>query len=283
MDRLRSAGLKWGFAAVYLLLCLSLVLLFPDWLRPVIVVAYLLYALWNYLTLETDFGQSVPIRPLTRWDVPNMSGFREELTRACEAAGLRREPIWAVMYDEQPNAMALGGRRGLVVFTTQLLRTFPPAEILAVAGHELNHLASRDSLPPVLGGTLLHLVGTLSAYVQEAGEVTRGTFAAPFLLVVSLLLDVSLRVVGWVAHAFLARRSRFQEHQADLAGARLSSAAAMISALDRLEQVSGRRDRPAVAKWSPAWIAQELHASHPPTKERIAYLQQAAERGELSA
>jgi Zn-dependent protease with chaperone function len=281
---LRKAGLKWGLAVIYLLLCVPLIWLFPGWLRLTVVVAYVLYFLWNYLTVETEYARSLPVRPLSRWEMPHAGQFRAQLTEACREAGLRREPIWAVVYDEVPNAIAVSGRRGLVIFTTALLRSFPPEEVLAIAGHELNHLADRDSLPAILGGTWLGLLGYISASLRRAGDSMRNTLMAPVCVILALIFDVCIFVLGWVAEAVLSKRSRFQEHQADLAGARLTSVATMSSALARLEQKVGTMRPPErAARWTPAWVADKLYASHPPTAERIAYLQTAMERGELSA
>lgn len=282
MDALRSVGLKWGMALIYLGLCMGLVFLFPKSLWPVLGGLYAAYFLWLYLTQEVSYGRSSGIRPLTRWDVPGFDDFRASLSDASERAGLRREPIWAVADDDIPNAWALGGRRGIVVFTTGLLKQHPPEELLAIAGHELQHLASRDSLPALLGGAWLSLLGRISAYGRNAVNegMGRGIIGAVILLG-ALILDLAVGLVGWVAHFFLARRSRFAEHQADLAGARVTSATIMIAALERLDGAGPRRADRQLAKWSPVWIARELHRSHPPTPQRIAFLQTAAERGDI--
>jgi Zn-dependent protease with chaperone function len=283
VNALSKAGVRWGLAVVYVAVFLPLLWLIPSWLRPVIGVAYVLYFLWNFFSVETRYGRAIAIRPLSRWEMPNCVEFRSQLSEACRVAGLRREPIWAVMYAEQPNAMAVGGRRGLVIFTTTLLRKFPPEEVLAVAGHELSHLASRDSLPAMLGGSWLSLLGMISALAGQAGQAARRSFAGPVLLLFSVVVDFCTWVLGWVAEAVLAHRSRFQEHQADLAGARLTSAGTMISALQRVEELAGSRTPLTAGRWTPGWIAEKLYASHPPTAQRVAYLQSALERGELRA
>lgn len=280
-----NVGLKWGLAAVYMALCLSLLWLFPGWLRLFLLGFYVLYVVWEFWNLDRVYSQGYDIRPLTPWDIERYEWLREQLGVASRAAGLRREPAWTVVEDEEPNAFALGGARGIVAFTTGLLRHLPPEEILAIAGHELEHLASRDSLPPLLGGVWLNLIAGLSELVR--GSAARGgvVLFVLFARLVSFVLDMAMLVISWVAAVVLARRSRHEEHMADLAGARLTSAQTFIAALQRLEGYHRQRgavDRQYVP-WSPEWIAMRLHASHPPTEARIRFLQEAAVRGEIGA
>ncbi len=205
----------------------------------------------------------------------------ERLNETAAALGLSRPPIWAVLESDEVNAMAIGGIRGVVVFHSAMLKQFPPAELLAVAGHELSHIRSRDSLPALVGGSWMSVVGRLSGFLSRAGErSTHWVIAIVSLL--GLLLEICLVVVGWVAEAVLSKRSRLAEHVADMTGARVTSAGTMIAALSRLEAIKPARES-GEPRWSPLWIAQRLHASHPPREARIAYLQRAAERGEVSA
>lgn len=282
MQWLRNVGLRWGLAAVYLALCLALLALFPSAVWPFLLVIYVVYLAWEYWHLEEYYSVGYDLRPLTRWDVPDYAQFRSALTAACQQIGLRREPVWAVVEDDTPNAMAMGGPRGVVAFTTGLLRRFPPDELLAIAGHELQHLRTADGLPALIGGTWL---GLLSGLARAILSVARRGGLVGFVRIFGILLDTALLVVSWVGQVAMASRSRYQENMADLTGARVGSLQAMVAALHHLDEWKGvgARGSDRFARWSPAWISEKLYASHPPTAERIRFLQEAAERGDVLA
>lgn len=281
MNGLYAMGVKWVLAAIYLGLSFLLILLFPTWLRLPLLAAGVLSFAWNYWSNETAVGRSMNLRPLTRWDVPGDPAFLDRLEEAARAAGLRRSPVWAVAEDEWLNAYAVGGRQGVVALTTALLKQLPPDELLAVVGHELQHLAARDGLPAMIGGGWMALIGSLSGLLRRTG-CEGAVLASALAGLAALFLDLCLSVVGWVAEGFLAKRSRLEEHLADLAGARLTSASTMSTALARLEERHPSRGA-GLPRWSAAWIARRLHASHPPTSDRIHFLRSAAERGEVRA
>lgn len=282
---MRDVGLRWGLAVVYLALCLAVLALFPTFVRPFLLAIYVVYLVWTYWHLEDNYSIWYELRPLTRWDVHDYDKFRAALTAACQQVGLKREPAWAVVDDETPNARALGGRRGIVVFNTGLLRRFTPDELLAVVGHELQHLHTADGLPALIGGTWLWLISRLAQAILSSTPRTGNNVVLGIVRMFGILLDTSLLVVSWVGEMAMAKRSRYQENMADLTGARVASAGSMIGALHRLEELagSGAKGAERFARWSPAWIAEKLYASHPPTAERIRFLQAAADRGEIVA
>lgn len=271
MDALRGPVGKWLLSAVYLSVWVGLSLLLPWGLGSWLIAVHLSFAAWLYLSNDSRYGRSTEIRPLTPWDVPDYRFFRGQLRAACQDLGLPREPVWAVADEDELNAWAVSGRSGVVVFTRKMLRTLPPDEVLAVAGHELFHLRSRDSLPAIVGGAWLMLVGQFSAWCQTTGRNLNGLMALPFL-VLALVLDLVLWIVGYLADIVLATRSRSAEHLADLAGARITSVDTMCAALQRLDQQRQVGRKSEQRRWSPAWLYERLHASHPPTPERLAYL-----------
>ncbi|HYF80106.1 MAG TPA: M48 family metallopeptidase [Symbiobacteriaceae bacterium] len=285
MGFIRHIIFKWMIALVYFGVVFSLLLLFPASVSAVLLVVYAAFAFWTLAVADSEYSRAASLRPLTRWDVADFENFRARLKYAAEDAGLRREPYYAIEVDEIPNAYAVGGLRGIVVFTTGSLKLLTPDELMAVAGHELQHLASRDALPAVLGGAWLQLLGWISAVFRRTSDVDASSgsqIIGVIAGVIALALDAALAVVGWLAYVTLAQRSRYDENQADLTGARIVSASVMISALQKVEEKSKeyvRRQRNA--RWSPAWVSEQLHASHPPTEERIRFLQAAAERGEV--
>lgn len=283
MDWIKYLMFKWLMAAVYFGLLFAVLLLFPASVWPFLVAVYGLYAFYSIAVTDAEVSREYDLRPLTPWDVADYAQFRAWLAQSAREAGLSREPHYAVAESDIPNAFAVGGLRGIVIFTTGALKLWTPEELAAVAGHELKHLASRDSLPAMLGGAWLQLLGWISAWLHRIAQES-ATMISGMASVFALVLDVALAVTSYLADLSMAQRSRYAEHQADLAGARLTSAAAMISALAKLE---AKRPHFTVdenhPKWSAGWIAERLHASHPPTAVRIRFLEAAAERGEIRA
>lgn len=276
-------GLQWALAVVYVSLCLSTALLFPGWARLALVGCYLLYLGWVYWTQEESVARTLDLRPLTRWDVPDYGALQQRLLRASVVLGLRRPPIWAVLETDEPQAIAVDGRKGMVILTTGLLRRFPPEEILAIAGHELQHLASRDSLPAIMGSAWFGMMAGIY-------DVLRRTTSAqvPFVSFVTglaaLVLEAVIAATSAVGAALIASRSRHQEYLADQAGARVASVTAMVTALRRMEEATnGAAVTAEHSPWSAAWIAQHLYASHPPTEARIRVLEDSAKRRLLDA
>lgn len=280
VNRLAGASLlRWGMAGAYLALCFLPLLFLPN----VIVIPLLIPWLWitirSFLGAESYWGQVETIRPLTRWDVSDWERFQADLAEAAAQVGLRHPPVLAVLHQDEPNAMAITTPRGLVVLHRGLLQRFPQEEVTAIIGHELCHLASRDSWPAILGGSFLHLLAMISFQARVAANAAAQTIVALPLHLISIVIDLFLGTVGKLAEIMLAQRSRADEHQADLIGAKVTSARAMISALERLEQTASRWYE--APRWSVTWINQRLHASHPPLAARVRFLQERVERGEL--
>ncbi|MDF2630612.1 MAG: htpX [Symbiobacteriaceae bacterium] len=284
MDWVRHVVFRWVLAAVYFGLIFSVILLFPAILRPWVLGLYVIVAFFTWWNSHTRVARNLELRPLTNWDVPDLPRFRQDLARAMEAAGVRREPYFAVYTQRVPNAMAIGGRRAIVVFTTGALKHLTQDELLAVAAHELRHVASNDMLPGLLGGAWLRMLWQIATFLIHAGNAQGGVLSA-VAAVCGGVLDLALRIVGWAASVSMAQRSRFEENQADLLGARVTSAETVVSALEKLERVAAELGhvQEKYAPWSTAWIAQRLHASHPSLAARRQFLADATERGDLRA
>lgn len=284
MDWFRHIAFKWLLAIIYLGLIFALIFLFPAWLRPWLGGLYMLLALYSWWTHHTRAARELDVRPLSRWDVADYPRLQEGLRSAMAELNFRQEPYFTVVRDRVPNAMAIGGRRGIVAITTGALKLLSTDELLFVVGHELQHLASHDSLPAILGGAWLRLLGGITGVLLQIGSHQSGIVSG-VAAVAGVVLDASLGVVGWAGAVTMAQRSRYEENQADLLGARLTSSATAISALRKLaagiEEMGYGPDRHP--RWSSAWIEQQLHASHPSLEARERFLLQAAERGEIRA
>ncbi len=266
--------MQWTIALVFVGLSVVPVLFLPTWIKYWVIVYTCVSLLWNYLTWESSVARGLHLRPLTSWDISDLAGFKDRLREAGQSLRIKGHPVLTVVASKAPTAVAVTGRRGLIIFSTSLLKHLSPEEVLAVAGHELHHIAARDGLPAMVGLAVFRALGWL-------------VFAGHFIPLVNLLAAVAnllLIALSFVAVAVLAQRSRLQEHEADLAGARLTSADVMISALNKVYAESkaqfGEYQFPT---WSPAWIVERLHASHPQLEARIKYLRDAEQRGELRA
>jgi len=192
-------------------------------------------------------------------------------------------PEVAVYDSPDMNAFATGATRNsaLVAVSSGLLQQMQRAEVDAVLGHEIAHVANGDMV------TLTLLQGVLNTFVIFFSEI------------IGRLIDSTLRgrddrggpgwgywvttlvaraVLGIFAAIIVAWFSRRREFRADEGGASLAGKHAMISALRRLDRSEESHLPEAVAAFGitprPSRFGL-LFSSHPPIAERIAALQKA--------
>jgi len=198
-----------------------------------------------------------------------------------QAAGIGMPEV-AVFPSDQPNAFATGARKdaALVAVSTGLLRGMNKAEVEAVLGHEISHVANGDMV------TLTLIQGVVNTFViffsRVVGHfVDRVVFKTergygPAYLITTILAQV---VLGILASTIVMWFSRQREYRADAGGARLAGRENMIGALEALKRVSEPEDLPEqMAAFGIAggksWM--KLFMSHPPLDERIQALRQGA-------
>jgi heat shock protein HtpX len=185
-----------------------------------------------------------------------------------------RMPEVAV-YPGAPNAFATGAfrNRALVAVSTGLLDSMRPAEIRAVLGHEIGHVANGDMvtmtlLQGVLNAAVLLLARVIGIAVDRAVFGTRrGVGIGYFLtrMVLQLLL-------GILASLVVMAYSRRREFAADASASRyLGAPTDMIAALKRLGGLAPG-ELPASMKAfgissRGSWA--KLFSSHPPLEARI--------------
>jgi heat shock protein HtpX len=180
----------------------------------------------------------------------------------------------------QPNAFATGPNRdrALVAVSSGLFASMERAEIEAVLGHEITHVANGDMVTlTLIQGVLNTFVIILSGIVGNIVDrtLTRDRDGrGPAYLITQLLSQL---VLGVLASMIVMWFSRQREFRADAGGARLAGRERMIAALGRLQQA---HDAPLPAQLRALGIAggeaggwQQLFTSHPPLLERIAALQ----------
>ena len=201
----------------------------------------------------------------------------ETVRRLAERAGIAMPEV--AVYEGEPNAFATGAFRNsaLVAVSTGLLDSMSRAEVEAVLGHEIGHVANGDMV------TLTLIQGVVNTFVIFLSRVIgyvvdrvilkneRGYGIAYFAAVM-----ISQIVLGVLASIIVAWFSRQREFRADAASADLlGSPQPMVNALARLGglqpgalpasfQASGISNKPG-------WMS--LLSSHPPIEQRIAALQ----------
>ncbi|TEA78425.1 protease HtpX [Allopusillimonas ginsengisoli] len=196
-----------------------------------------------------------------------------------DRAGIGRPEV--AIYEGAPNAFATGAFRNdaLVAVSTGLLDSMSEAEVAAVLGHEVAHIANGDMvtltlIQGVLNTFVIFLARIVGYFVDRAiFKNDRGVGMGYYITVIVCEL-----IFGVLASILVAWFSRQREYRADAGSARLlGSREPMIHALARLgglepgdlpktfeaSGISGRRSVSA------------LMASHPPIEARIHALQAA--------
>jgi heat shock protein HtpX len=191
-------------------------------------------------------------------------------------------PEVAVYDSPDMNAFATGATKNsaLVAVSTGLLQQMDRAEVDAVLGHEVSHIANGDMvtltlIQGVLNTFVIFLSRVIGGIIDSAmrgrdGERERGGGIGYFITVMILQT-----VLGLLASLIVAWFSRWREYRADRGGADLAGTPAMVNALRRL----GRGEESGLPKAMAAFGISGgglvgLLRSHPPIEERIRALQE---------
>ncbi len=201
----------------------------------------------------------------------------ETVRRLATKAGIGMPEV--AIYEGDPNAFATGAFRNsaLVAVSTGLLQSMNKAEVEAVLGHEVAHVANGDMV------TLTLIQGVVNTFVvffaRIVGSIVdktvfrteRGTGPGYFITVI-----VCEIVFGVLASMIVAYFSRRREFRADAGAASyLGSPLPMVNALKRLGGLEPGELPKAMNGFGIASKAgfMALFSTHPPLEERIAALQ----------
>lgn len=190
------------------------------------------------------------------------------------------------IYDSpEPNAFATGWNKNksLVAVSTGLLRNMNQQQLDGVLGHEISHIANGDMVTMTLLQGVLNtfviffarIVAFAIAQVLQKDEESGGVSTLAYWLI-SMVFEI---VFGILASLIVLAYSRRREFRADAGSAHLVNKTSMISALQRLEQLTtvapedNRVPSMAAFKISHPSRFGKWFASHPPLDARIEALQ----------
>lgn len=228
-------------------------------------------------------------KPMAKWstgarviDAPTNASEQWLLAtvrQLAERAGIAMPEV--AVYEGAPNAFATGAFKNsaLVAVSTGLLQGMERAEVEAVLGHEISHVANGDMV------TLSLIQGVVNTFVIFMARVV-GYFVDKVLLRSNgdrgpgigymVTVFVCEIVFGLVASIIVAWFSRQREFRADAGSAGLlGSPLPMQRALGRLAgmapgELPQSMNAFGIAGGNRGWGA--LFATHPPLEERIAAL-----------
>jgi heat shock protein HtpX len=236
----------------------------------------------QYFTSDKIALLSMGARQVSPQDAPRLHGLIERL---CIQANLPK-PRVAVAQTPMPNAFAIGRspKTATVCATTGILDLLNDAELEAVLGHELTHVANRD----VLVMTVASFFASIAAFIVQTGFWFGGAFDnrdnnnGPAFIVV-ILVSAAVYVVSWL---LLQALSRYREFAADRGSAIITGRpSALISALLKIDggmnQIPQRDLRAANGELAAFYIfppkakqtVASLFSTHPPLEKRIEALQ----------
>jgi heat shock protein HtpX len=217
---------------------------------------------------------------ITRDDNPALFNVIEEVV---VASGLPMPKV-AIVEDTAPNAFATGRNpdHALIAFTTRILEVMDRDELQGVIGHELSHVANRDTLVSAVAATTAGAIAILSDFLMRmmwfgGGRRDRDSNSNPIALVLSLLVLIMAPIAAALLKSAISRK---RESLADATAVSFTrNPAGLRKALEVLASDSTvvRQKSNAVAH---IWIespldmraASRLFATHPPIEERIATL-----------
>ena len=235
------------------------------------------------------FGGAFISLAMSKWTAKRMMGVRvidqprneqerwlvDTVARQAKASGIGMPEVGIF---DQPvlNAFATGANRNnaLVAVSSGLLQGMSRDEAEAVLGHEVAHVANGDMVTMTLIqgviNTFVVLLSRVLGHLVDRVVFKNERGHGPAFWVTTIVAEIVLAILAsMIVMAF----SRYREFRAEAGGAKLTSRAAMIAALERLKQASGQPPMPdqlaafgirgGLGKFG------KLFSSHPPLDERI--------------
>jgi heat shock protein HtpX len=200
-------------------------------------------------------------------------------------------PVVAIAPSDQPNAFATGRspEKGVVCFTTGILRALPMDELEGVTAHELAHIKHRHMLVGAVAATMAGAIGMLAS-IARWGMIFGGGRDDDNNPLASILMLIFAPIAALIVQMMISRQNEFQ---ADRTGAEISGKPlGLARALQRLEATAHRipmNVNPAAAQLAIvnplAGVRgglMGLFRTHPATEERVARLEAMARGGDIA-
>ncbi len=211
--------------------------------------------------------------------------------RLRQRAGLPM-PTVAIAPSEQPNAFATGRnhRHAVVCCTSGILRLVDRDELEGVIAHELAHIKHRHMLVGTVAATMAGAIAMIGRIVQWGAIFGMGRDSEDSNPVALLAMAIIAPIAAMVIQFAISRQNEFQ---ADRTGAEICGRpASLASALQKLEAYAHRipmQVNPAGAQLaiinplsgSRGMGLLRLFSTHPSTDERVARLNELANRPEF--
>ncbi len=241
-----------------------------------------LFAWWRSDRLVLGMHNAQPIGP------ENAPRLFEMTAALAQRAGIPTPALY-VIHEDQPNAFATGRNpeNAAVAVNTGLIDMMPEEEVAAVIAHEIAHIRNRDTLIMTVTATLAGAIGMLAQFGFLFGGRSQDGRQNPFGPIGLLLMLVLAPVAAMIVQLAI---SRSREYEADRAGAEICGNPLWLArALQRLEAYKqGRVNHAAEANPATAHIfiinplsglrMDGLFSTHPSTANRVAALEQLAQR-----
>jgi len=280
MNYLRTAILLAGLTALFMAVGYLIGGQAGATIALVIAAGMNLFSYWNAdrMVLAMHGAQEVDERT-----APDFVRLVHELAAR---AGLPPPRVY-LMDNPQPNAFATGRspEHAAVAATTGLLQRLSREEVAGVIGHELAHVRNRDTLTMTITATVAGAISMLAQFGLFFGGNRDNNNGLGFIG--SLLLVILAPIAAMIVQMAI---SRTREYAADDLGAQITGRPLWLaSALTKIEGAARQienipaEQHPATA---PLFIINpltgagmdNLFSTHPATENRIAALEQRANR-----
>jgi heat shock protein HtpX len=286
-NKRKSLALLVGFLLLYAVLGYLLSLWFGDWVFGVVIVVAIVMIVVNLfagddLVLRVSGARQIH----SKEEAPGLWRMVENLAIT---AGLPMPRVY-VIEDDAPNAFAAGRtpKQAVVAATTGLLRRLDEEELEGVLAHEMTHVRNYDvrlmTYAAVLAGSiaLISQIFLRGLWFGGGGDRDRGG-GNIFALIAVILALVLAPVAAIIIQTAISRR---REYVADAGGAELTrypaGLASALRTIDASMKPSAALSNPAIAHMMiapplrPGERALRVFATHPPTEDRVAKLDELA-------